>query len=83
MLRVDDGTYELVDGYMDYLSGKISKYFGQPLPVNLVKSSEFISSVSSFSAPAEKNSDGIVQEPDNYEKLRAALIKDFNAKEVN
>lgn len=83
MLRVDDGTYELVDGYMDYLAGKISKYFGQPLPVNLVKSSEFISTVSSFSAPADRNSDEPFQEPDNYEKLRAALIKDFNAKEVN
>jgi DNA polymerase-3 subunit gamma/tau len=82
MLRVDDGTYELVDGYMDYLAGKISKYFGQSLPVSLVKSSEFITSVSSYT-PKDPGNESTSAEPDNYERLRAALIKDFNAKEVN
>jgi hypothetical protein len=80
ILRVDDGTYELVDGYRDYLSGKISKYFGTSLTVNLMKSSDFVSSLggSSKNGPADEESTA-----DNYEKLRAILIKDFKAKEVN
>ncbi|MFI5211456.1 MAG: DNA polymerase III subunit gamma/tau [Ignavibacteria bacterium] len=77
LIRVDDSTFELVDGYKDYLSGKISKYFGQSLSVNLIKSSEFVTSYS--------NSDSIIpseNESDNYDKLRSILIRDFNAKEI-
>ncbi len=80
VIRVDDTSYELVDGYKDYLSGKISKYFGTPLAVNLMKSSEFVSSYVQNKAadpPSEEN------ESDNYERLRSILIKDFNAKEIN
>jgi DNA polymerase III subunit gamma/tau len=80
ILKVDDGTYELVDGYKDYLSGKISKYFGTPLAINLMKSSEFVSSYvqNKTADPSSEES-----ESDNYEKLRSILIKDFNAKEIN
>jgi len=83
-LRVDDSTYDLVDGYKDYLAGKISKYFGESLAIVLVKSSEFISSSSFFSEDKGDNaSNGDKQVTDNYDKLRSILIRDFNAKEVN
>lgn len=78
LIRVDDSTFELVDGYRDYLSGKISKYFGQSLSINLIKSSEFVTSYS-----ASDNSSTTDTETDNYDKLRSILIKDFNAKEVS
>jgi len=89
-LRVDDSTYDLVDGYKDYLAGKISKYFGETMQVVLVKSSEFISSASFFgedsSSPSVSDKQPkSVSRPviDNYDKLRTILIRDFNAKEVN
>jgi len=83
-LRVDDSTYDLVDGYKDYLAGKISKYFGESLAIVLVKSSEFISSSSFFSEDKGGNAaNGDKQVTDNYDKLRSILIRDFNAKEVN
>ena len=82
LIRVDDTSYELVDGYIDYLAGKISKYFGETLSIGIVKSSEFISSATntiytdaSGNSPAEK--------PDNFDKIRSILIKDFHAKEIN
>lgn len=80
LIRVDDSSFELVDGYKDYLSGKISKYFGQSLSVNLIKSSEF---VTSFSIPESNETISPGNEDDNYDKLRSILIKDFNAKEIN
>jgi DNA polymerase III subunit gamma/tau len=83
-LRVDDSTYDLVDGYKDYLAGKISKYFGEYLAIVLVKSSEFISSSSFFSEDkGDTSGSGNKQVTDNYDKLRSILIRDFNAKEVN
>lgn len=42
-LRVDESTFDLIDGYKDYLSGKISKYFGQSLSISLLKSEEMFS----------------------------------------
>lgn len=80
LIRVDDSTYELVDGYKDYLYGKISKYFGQTLSVNLIKSSEF---VTSYSGTENITGSSDEKEQDNYEKLRSILIKDFNAKEID
>jgi hypothetical protein len=80
VIQVDDSTYELVDGYRDYLSGKASKYFGQTLSVNLVKSSDFVSSSTHDEKP-EKNKAPDAEE--NYEKIRALLIKELNAKEIN
>lgn len=80
VIRVDDTSYELVDGYKDYLSGKISKYFGTPLAVNLMKSSEFVSSYVQNKAADPSSEEN---ESDNYERLRSILIKDFNAKEIN
>lgn len=83
-LRVDDSTYDLVDGYKDYLAGKISKYFGETLQVILVKSSEFISSSTFFREDSgEAEPKGEKKLIDNYDKLRSILIRDFNAKEVN
>lgn len=80
LLRVDDGAYELVDGYKDYLSGKISKYFGQSLSINLVKSSEFVSSSAINEAKENSSSEN---QPDNYDKIRSILINEFNAKEIS
>ncbi len=81
LIRVDDSTYELIDGYRDYLSGKISKYFGQTLSVNLIKNSEFISSTT-LKESASSDGKTLPKETDNFDKLRAILINDFNAKEV-
>lgn len=81
LIRVDDSTYELIDGYRDYLSGKISKYFGHALAVNLIKSSEFISTAL-YEESTRGEDIAVTKEADNYEKLRSILIKDFNAKEV-
>lgn len=92
LIRVDDTSFELIDGYRDYLAGKISKYFGQSLSIGLVKSSEFISSHSGTqyeeSNPheqddfAEKDARKTAQ-PDNFERIRSILLKDFRAKEIN
>ncbi|MBZ0204395.1 MAG: DNA polymerase III subunit gamma/tau [Ignavibacteria bacterium] len=81
LIRVDDSTYELIDGYRDYLSGKISKYFGENLSVNLIKSSEFISSTT-FKETSADDGNTPPKEADNFDKLRSILINDFNAKEV-
>lgn len=92
LIRVDDTSFELIDGYRDYLAGKISKYFGQSLSVGLVKSSEFISSHSGthyeesethqpeeFAAAESRKA----AQPDNFDKIRSILIKDFHGKEIN
>ena len=86
LLRVDDSTYELADGYKDYLSGKIAKYFGESLSINLIKNSDVKNSdfVPSATAPGERNENVSVQNPeDNYEKIRSILVKEFNAKEIS
>ncbi|MBE2226129.1 MAG: DNA polymerase III subunit gamma/tau [Ignavibacteria bacterium] len=82
LIRVEDTSYELVDGYIDYLAGKISKYFGESLSIGLVKSSEFISS-SSGESYSKETAEGITAKPDNFDKIRSILLKDFNAKEIN
>ena len=81
VIQVDDSTYDLVDGYKDYLSGKVSKYFGQTLSINLVKNSEFVSSSTHDEKSPEKNNPESAGE--NYEKIRSILIKELNAKEIN
>ncbi len=86
LIRVDDTTYELIDGYRDYLTGKISKYFGQSLTIGLVKSSEFISSSSGndYFQPSESQSvlENETPQANNFDKIRNILLKDFNAKEI-
>ena len=82
LIRVEDTSYELVDGYIDYLAGKISKYFGESLSIGLVKSSDFISSSSSESYSEDVTGESVVK-PDNFDKIRSILLKDFNAKEIN
>jgi len=82
LIRVEDTSYELVDGYIDYLAGKISKYFGESLSIGLVKSSDFISSSSSESYSEEVTGESAAK-PDNFDKIRSILLKDFNAKEIN
>lgn len=82
LIRVDDTSYELVDGYKDYLAGKISKYFGESLSIGLVKSSEFISSSSGAGYISEESAE-TGNEPDNFDKIRSILLKDFNAKEIS
>ncbi|HMR00738.1 MAG TPA: hypothetical protein PKE39_17065, partial [Ignavibacteria bacterium] len=92
LIRVDDTSFELIDGYRDYLAGKISKYFGQSLSIGLVKSSEFISS-NSGTHYEENDPHGIEEHevsdsgksasPDNFERIRSILIKDFHGKEIN
>lgn len=90
-LRVDEGTYELIDGYKDYLSGKICKYFGESLTISLIKAEEMFST--STSLPVENEPQVIESSPkpqtnnepkqeDNYDKLRSILINEFKAKEV-
>jgi len=92
LIRVDDTSFELIDGYRDYLAGKISKYFGQSLSVGLVKSSEFISSTSGMHYDESNYTEpGDVEisetrkpaQPDNFDKIRSILIKDFHGKEIN
>ncbi len=82
LIRVDDTSYELIDGYKDYLAGKICKYFGESLTIGLVKSSEFISSStgSNYSGPSSDDEQAV---PDNFDKIRQILIKDFNAREIS
>jgi len=94
LIRVDDTSYELIEGYKDYLNGKISKYFGQSLTIGLVKSSEFVSSSSgndyrSYEESAENTAAAKAEtvkapavKPDNFDKLKNILINDFNAKEI-
>jgi DNA polymerase-3 subunit gamma/tau len=82
LIRVDDTSYELVDGYIDYLCGKISKYFGETLSIGLIKSSEFISS-STVDNYADDGGNTSAAKPDNFDKIRQILMKDFNAKEIN
>ncbi len=92
LIRVDDTSFELIDGYRDYLAGKISKYFGQSLTIGLVKSSEFISSNSGMhydeSNSHETDESTLAEprkpaQPDNFDKIRSILIKDFHGKEIN
>jgi DNA polymerase-3 subunit gamma/tau len=82
LIRVEDTSYELVDGYIDYLAGKISKYFGESLSIGLVKSSDFISSSTSESYNDDTSTEP-APKPDNFDKIRSILLKDFNAKEIN
>lgn len=81
LIRVDDTSYDLIDGYKDYLAGKICKYFGESLTIGLVKSSEFITS--STDQNYSESTDGTENsEPDNFDKIRQILMKDFNAREI-
>jgi hypothetical protein len=72
-IKVDDNRYDLLDSYKDYLTGVISNYFGQPLPINVVKNSDFVSS---------RSSDEPAKEIDNYEQIKSIIIKEFNAREI-
>lgn len=92
LIRVDDTSFELIDGYRDYLAGKISKYFGQSLAIGLVKSSEFISTNSGMhydendhaeSGDIEPKKPGQPAQKDNFDRIRSILIKDFHGKEIN
>lgn len=92
LIRVDDTSFDLIDGYRDYLAGKISKYFGQSLSVGLVKSSEFISSNSGLhyeqSNSHETDESPLTEprkpaQPDNFDKIRSILLKDFHGREIN
>jgi DNA polymerase-3 subunit gamma/tau len=79
LLRVDENTYELADGYKDYLSGKIAKYFGESVSISLVKDSDAVSEI-----PAEKNENTKINNPqDNYDKIHSILVREFNAKEIS
>lgn len=85
-LRVDENTFELVDGYKDYLNGKISKYFGESISISLVKTTDMFSTATE--TPAEEihhpaNTNEKQNEQDNYDKLRSILINEFHAKESN
>lgn len=77
-IKVDDNRYELLDSYKDYLAGIISNYFGKPLNINVVKHSEFVTSVSGPPAAGDEAK----PDEDNFEKIKQILIKDFNAKLV-
>lgn len=84
-LRVDEGTFELIDGYKDYLNGKISKYFGESISISLVKTTDIYSTTTETAAeepaqPVISKSRG--NEEDNYDKLRTILINEFHAKET-
>ncbi len=83
LIKVDDTSFELIDGYKDYLAGKISKYFGESLSIGLVKSSEFISSATNTIYTDVSGSLTAPENQDNFDKIRSILIKDFNAKEIN
>jgi len=76
-IKVDDNRFELLDSYRDYLTGIISNYFGKPLNINVVKHSEFVTSVSTSAAKGDEKT-----EPDNFDRIKQILIKDFNAKQI-
>lgn len=94
-LRVDEGTFELIDGYKDYLNGKISKYFGESISISLVKTSDIYSTTTE--TVTEEHAQPVISmetkinetqgkesksEEDNYDKLRSILINEFHAKET-
>lgn len=87
LIRVEDTSFELIEGYRDYLNGKISKYFGESLNIGLVKSSEYITSSSYTDYSENSSDDGETLKPvgpkDNFDKIRNILVNDFNAKELN
>jgi DNA polymerase-3 subunit gamma/tau len=68
-LRVDESTFELIDGYKDYLSGKISKYFGQSLSISLIKSTE-IYSTSTEGTILEEEAPFVKQQPEQQEPIQ-------------
>jgi DNA polymerase-3 subunit gamma/tau len=75
-LAIDDAKYEVVNSYKEYLTEKISDYFGRNILLSFIKYSDTISPVQS-EAPLSGS------EPEsNFEKLRSILVKEFNAKEI-
>lgn len=78
-INVHENRYEFLSSYQDYLTAKISNYFGEPLKLNFVKQNdpehaEIPSPVRNINIPKENN--------DNFEKIRSAIMTEFEARDV-
>ena len=83
-LKVDASKYEILCTHKDYLRGKISTYFGEPLNLYLVKYSE---SQTSGNEVKDRRSDSTVNSEkedrnDNYHKISSIIVENFNGKEI-
>ncbi len=78
-ITIHENRYEFLSTYQDYLSAKISDYFGESLKLNLVKSQT--PEHSEIPSPSRTKKDEI-QTGDNFEKIRSILIKELDARDV-
>jgi DNA polymerase III subunit gamma/tau len=81
-IKVNDNKYEILCSHKEYLRGKISTYFGEPMNLHLLRFSE--SGKSEQQNPdtgTDKEADKTVKK-DNFYKICSILVENFNAKEI-
>lgn len=79
-INIHENRYEFLSTYQDYLTAKISDYFGETVKINLVKNND--SEKAEIPSPPRRNtnSDG---GGDDVEKIRSFLIKEFDVKDAS
>lgn len=78
-IMIDDNKFEVVQSYKEFLTNKLTNYFGENLSITFSRFSD--QKAGRKSELADTSTENIPDE--NYEKIRSILIKDFNAKEIN
>lgn len=78
-INIHENRYEFLSTYQEYLTTKISDYFGESLKINLVKNND--ADKSEIPTPPRKKEIGASGD-ENIDKIRSFLIRELNAKDV-
>ncbi|MFI5144706.1 MAG: DNA polymerase III subunit gamma/tau [Ignavibacteria bacterium] len=78
-INIHENRYEFLATYQDYLTTKISDYFGQSLKINLVKNID--GDKSDIPSPPRKM-EAAAAGNENIDKIRSFLIRELDARDV-
>ena len=78
-INIHENRYEFLSTYQDYLTTKISDYFGESLKINLVKNND--TEKSEIPSPPRKRETG-ASGGEDIDKIRSFLIRELDAKDA-
>lgn len=82
-IMVHDSKYDILSGHKEYLRGKISTYFGEPLNVHFVRSSGQSETNLQETGKASTQAKKEDESKNNFDRICSILVENFNAKEIN
>jgi DNA polymerase-3 subunit gamma/tau len=83
-LNVDESLHELIEGYKDYLSLKISRYFNRQLNISVTKRhAADDDTVGEDRIKHYEQNEKTHGQTDNYERLRAIILNEFGGREID